>query len=129
MNRFPYGRVFQEGYRLVIDFPQCHSAMMLLTRISHHRLVTNGGEKWGLVLAAIALLTGVLSYCPLNSLLGLNTCRPRNEPHQTGGQQDWSAVLIDVPQCGLLFTGRKKEVVVKSVRWDPPPQGSPDGET
>jgi hypothetical protein len=40
-----------------------------------------------LVLAAIALLTGVLSYCPLNTLLGLNTCRPRNEQHKTGGQQ------------------------------------------
>lgn len=37
------------------------------------------GTTWTIVayaLAAIALLTAFVSYCPLNALLGINTCAP-----------------------------------------------------
>jgi hypothetical protein len=34
------------------------------------------------VIAAIALVTGIIRYCPLNALMGLNTCaRHGGEPH------------------------------------------------
>lgn len=38
-----------------------------------------------LVLAAIGLVTGAIRYCPLNALLGFNSCAQKQEPHQSGG--------------------------------------------
>jgi hypothetical protein len=29
------------------------------------------------VIAAVALVTATFQYCPVNALLGINTCRPR----------------------------------------------------
>lgn len=39
------------------------------------------------VLAAIALLTGLLRYCPVNAMLGLNTCARQAEKHKAKEQQ------------------------------------------
>jgi len=36
-----------------------------------------GGKTIVFVLAAIGLITGFLNYCPLNSLLSINTCKTR----------------------------------------------------
>lgn len=30
-----------------------------------------------LVLAAIAIITGLVHYCPVNTMLGINTCKPK----------------------------------------------------
>jgi hypothetical protein len=35
------------------------------------------GKTISLVLAAVGLVTGFLNYCPLNALLGINTCKTR----------------------------------------------------
>ncbi|MCI0525825.1 MAG: DUF2892 domain-containing protein [Nitrospira sp.] len=35
------------------------------------------GETISFVLAAAGLITGFLNYCPLNALLGINTCNTR----------------------------------------------------
>ena len=35
------------------------------------------------VLAAIALITGLVRYCPINSLIGLNTCAREHEESQS----------------------------------------------
>jgi hypothetical protein len=34
------------------------------------------GKTISYVLAAIGLVTGFVNYCPLNALLGINTCKP-----------------------------------------------------
>ncbi len=33
------------------------------------------GKTISFVLAAVGLITGFLNYCPLNALLGINTCK------------------------------------------------------
>jgi hypothetical protein len=35
------------------------------------------GKTLSFVLAAAGLITGFLNYCPLNALLGINTCKTR----------------------------------------------------
>jgi len=38
------------------------------------------------VVAAIALITAAVRYCPLNTLIGLNSCRVQHKPpHPEGG--------------------------------------------
>jgi hypothetical protein len=37
------------------------------------------------VVAAIALVTAAIRYCPANALLGFNTCTQKREPHKAGG--------------------------------------------
>jgi hypothetical protein len=42
-------------------------------------LLADLGMTWTIVvyaLAVIALLTALINYCPINSLLGINTCAP-----------------------------------------------------
>jgi hypothetical protein len=36
-----------------------------------------GGKTISFVLAAVGLITGLLNYCPLNALLGMNTCKTK----------------------------------------------------
>lgn len=36
------------------------------------------------ILAAVALITAFVRYCPANQMLGLNTCRPRGQGGQRG---------------------------------------------
>lgn len=38
------------------------------------------------VVAAIALVTGIVRYCPLNALLGLNTCTKAPHSHSAQSQ-------------------------------------------
>ena len=40
------------------------------------------GTAIALTLGTIALVTGVIEYCPLWTLLGVNTCRPRISRHE-----------------------------------------------
>lgn len=36
-----------------------------------------------LVIAVIALITGIIRYCPVNSLIGLNTCARQSQQSQS----------------------------------------------
>ncbi|HEY9686995.1 MAG TPA: DUF2892 domain-containing protein [Coleofasciculaceae cyanobacterium] len=52
---------------------------LLLLGIGLFADIATGWRVLSLVLSATALLTGIIGYCPLNKILGANSCRIKQD--------------------------------------------------
>lgn len=65
LNVGGYDRVF----RLILG--------VVLIALAYFGILTGTGAIIAYVVAAIALVTGLVKFCPVNALIGINTCKTR----------------------------------------------------
>ena len=53
-----------------------------LVALAATRVVTGGLATGAFVVGGIALVTGLVRYCPAYSPFGINTCSPKSTPNQ-----------------------------------------------
>ena len=50
---------------------------VVLVALAYFGILSGTGAIIAYVVAAIAIVTGVIRFCPLNALIGINTCKTR----------------------------------------------------
>lgn len=60
---------YDQAFRLVLG--------IVLIALAYFGVVTGSGAIVAYVIAAIALVTGLIRFCPHNALFGINTCKTK----------------------------------------------------
>ena len=58
---------FDRIFRLILG--------VVLIAVAYFEILTGTGAIIAYVVAAIALVTGLVKFCPINALLGINSCK------------------------------------------------------
>ena len=60
---------FDQVFRIILG--------AVLIVLAYFGILSGTGAIIAYVVAAIALITGIIKFCPLNALIGINTCKKR----------------------------------------------------
>ena len=60
---------FDQVFRIILG--------VVLIALAYFGILSGTGAIIAYVVAAIALITGIIKFCPLNALIGINTCKKR----------------------------------------------------